>query len=132
MQTRDLSPFRLLLRLVKSNYFYSLSSLIQFGLDATILSIASIFASYARFIYQRHQDPWGATWDSVWRVIPIVILVQAIVGYVVGIYRRRWRYGSFDEVRGLITTSILTSIVLLFLRFFDPVSYTHLTLPTID
>jgi FlaA1/EpsC-like NDP-sugar epimerase len=119
MKTRDLSPSKLLLRFVKSNSFYSLSSLIQFVLDATILSIASIFASYARFIYQRHQDPWGATWDSVWRVIPIVILVQAIVGYVVGIYRRRWRYGSFDEVRGLITTSVLTSIVLLFLRFFD-------------
>jgi len=119
MNIRDLSPVKLLLRLVRSNSFYSLSSLIQFVLDAIILSIASIFASYARFIYQRHQDPWGATWDSVWRVIPIVILVQAIVGYVVGIYRRRWRYGSFDEVRGLITTSILTSFVLLFLRFFD-------------
>ena len=119
MKNRELSPSKLLLRFVKSSSFYSLSSLIQFSLDAIILSIASIFASYARFIYQRHQDPWGATWDSVWRVIPIVILVQAIVGYVVGIYRRRWRYGSFDEVRGLITTSVLTSIVLLFLRFFD-------------
>ena len=119
MDKINLTPSRFILRLTHSKLFSSLSSVIQFVLDAIILSIASIFASYARFIYQRHQDPWGATWDSVWRVIPIVILVQAIVGYVVGIYRRRWRYGSFDEVRGLITTSVLASIVLLFLRFFD-------------
>ena len=63
--------------------------------------------------------PNGATQDTVFRVIPLVFLIQAIVGYVVGIYRRRWRYGSFDEIAGLLTTTTISIAILLFLRFFD-------------
>jgi FlaA1/EpsC-like NDP-sugar epimerase len=61
----------------------------------------------------------GATSDTVFRVIPLVFAIQAIVGYVVGIYRRKWRYGSFDEIAGLITTTTISTGLLLFLRFFD-------------
>jgi dTDP-glucose 4,6-dehydratase len=61
----------------------------------------------------------GATQDTVFRVIPLVFLIQAIVGYVVGIYRRRWRYGSFDEIAGLLITTTISIAILLFLRFFD-------------
>jgi FlaA1/EpsC-like NDP-sugar epimerase len=61
----------------------------------------------------------GATKDTVFRVIPLVFLIQAIVGYIVGIYRRRWRYGSFDEIAGLFVTSVVSIAILLFLRFFD-------------
>jgi FlaA1/EpsC-like NDP-sugar epimerase len=49
----------------------------------------------------------------------LVFLIQAIVGYIVGIYRRRWRYGSFDEIAGLFITSVVSIAILLFLRFFD-------------
>jgi FlaA1/EpsC-like NDP-sugar epimerase len=84
-----------------------------------IWSITAIAASYARFEYQGHHDPFGATKSSVIRVIPIVLVVHAIVGYVVGIYRRRWRYGSFDEVGGLVVATLVTTSVLFILRFFD-------------
>ena len=57
--------------------------------------------------------------DSLIRVLPMVSLVQAITGYIVGIYRRRWRYGSFDEVKGLILSALITTIVLWVIRFFD-------------
>jgi FlaA1/EpsC-like NDP-sugar epimerase len=53
------------------------------------------------------------------RVLPIVLVVHALVGYVVGIYRRRWRYGSFDEVGGLVVATFITTSVLFVLRFFD-------------
>jgi FlaA1/EpsC-like NDP-sugar epimerase len=53
------------------------------------------------------------------RVLPIVLVVHALVGYVVGIYRRRWRYGSFDEVGGLVVATLITTSVLFVLRFFD-------------
>jgi FlaA1/EpsC-like NDP-sugar epimerase len=96
-----------------------LSSIIQFVLDSAILAITAIIASYARFVYQGHFDPMGATSDTVFRVIPVVFAIQAIVGYVVGIYRRRWRYGSFDEIAGLIITTTVSIGLLLFLRFFD-------------
>ena len=110
---------RLLLRIARSNSFYPISSIIQFVLDSAILVITATIASYARFVYQGHFDPMGATSDTVFRVIPLVFAIQAIVGYVVGIYRRKWRYGSFDEIAGLITTTTISTGLLLFLRFFD-------------
>jgi FlaA1/EpsC-like NDP-sugar epimerase len=57
--------------------------------------------------------------DSLIRVLPTVSVVQALTGYIVGIYRRRWRYGSFDEVKGLILSALITTIVLWVIRFFD-------------
>jgi FlaA1/EpsC-like NDP-sugar epimerase len=57
--------------------------------------------------------------DSLIRVLPMVSLVQAVTGYIVGIYRRRWRYGSFDEVKGLILSALITTIILWVIRFFD-------------
>jgi FlaA1/EpsC-like NDP-sugar epimerase len=61
----------------------------------------------------------GAAQASVLRIIPIVVLIQAVVGFVVGLYRRRWRYGSFDEVAGLIITSVISTSILMTIRFFD-------------
>ena len=75
--------------------------------------------SYWRFVYQIHPDPMTATRDTVFRVIPVVILTQALVGYLVGIYRRRWRYGSFDEVAGLLITTTISTALLLVFRLFD-------------
>ena len=106
-------------RLTNSSRFVVMSSVMQFVIDMVIWSVTAIAASYARFEYQGHHDPFGATRSSVIRVIPIVLVVHALVGYVVGIYRRRWRYGSFDEVGGLVVATIITTSVLFFLRFFD-------------
>ena len=112
-------PANVILRITKSSLFYSLSSVIQFILDSIVLSCSAMIVSYWRFVYQVHPDPMGATKDSVFRVIPIVILTQAVIGYVVGIYRRRWRYGSFDEVAGLVITTTVSTFLLLMFRFFD-------------
>ena len=112
-------PANIILRITKSSSFYSLSSVIQFILDSIVLSCSAMIVSYWRFVYQVHPDPMGATKDSVFRVIPIVILTQAVIGYVVGIYRRRWRYGSFDEVAGLVITTTVSTFLLLMFRFFD-------------
>ena len=119
MQLRNLRISRFLLTIAHSNSFYPLSSILQFFLDTIALSCTAMVVSYWRFVYQVHPDPMGATQDTVFRVIPLVFLIQAIVGYVVGIYRRRWRYGSFDEIAGLLTTTTISIAILLFLRFFD-------------
>jgi FlaA1/EpsC-like NDP-sugar epimerase len=110
---------RVLERLIHSPRFVVFSSVLQFVIDMAIWSVTAIAASYARFEYQGHHDPFGATQSSVIRVIPIVLVVHAIVGYVVGIYRRRWRYGSFDEIGGLAVAALVTTSVLFLLRFFD-------------
>ena len=119
MTFRDLKVTQMLLRMARSNSFYPISSVIQFVLDTITLSITAMVACYCRFVYQGHFDPLGATKDTVFRVIPIVFLIQAIVGYAVGIYRRRWRYGSFDEIAGLLKTTTISVAILLVLRLFD-------------
>jgi FlaA1/EpsC-like NDP-sugar epimerase len=51
----------------------------------------------------------------------MVACLQVLAGTATGLYRRRWLYGSFDEVKALIVTSILTSGLLYLLNeyYFD-------------
>ena len=112
-------PTNVIFRITRSSSFHSLSSVIQFVLDSIVLSCTAMVVSYWRFVYQIHPDPMTATRDTVFRVIPVVILTQAVVGYLVGIYRRRWRYGSFDEVAGLLITTTISTALLLVFRLFD-------------
>jgi len=106
-------------RLIRASWFLRASAAFQFVLDAFSWSIAAFVASYTRFSIQGHYDPYGATEESVARVLPIVLVVMALTGFGVGIYRRRWRYGSFDEVAGLITAAAFTTFVMMMLRFLD-------------
>ena len=39
-------------------------------------------------------------------------LVQLAVGLAVGLYRRRWQYGSFEEVKALVATVGIATLVL--------------------
>ena len=119
MGESSLQTRRVVDRLTNSSRFVVLSSVLQFVIDMAIWSITAIAASYARFEYQGHHDPFSATRNSVIGVIPIVLVVHAITGWVVGIYRRRWRYGSFDEVGGLVVATLITTSILFILRFFD-------------
>ena len=66
-------------RLIHSPRFVVLSSLLQFCIDMAIWSLTAIAASYARFEYQGHHDPFGATQSSVIRVLPFVLVVHAVV-----------------------------------------------------
>ena len=79
------------------------------------VTIALVMRSYL----QAAPDISKIVKDSLIRVLPMVSVVQAITGYIVGIYRRRWRYGSFDEVKGLILSALITTIILWVIRFFD-------------
>lgn len=119
MSEINLHTRRVVDRLTNSPRFVVLSSVLQFVIDMAIWSLTAIAASYARFEYQGHHDPFGATRNSVIGMIPVVLVVHAIAGYVVGIYRRRWRYGSFDEVGGLVVATLITTSVLFVMRFFD-------------
>ena len=119
MQNRYPTREKWLHRVALSTSFYRVSSVIQFVIDIVTLAVTSIIVSYARFVYQGHHDPVGAAQASVLRIIPIVVFIQAVIGFVVGLYRRRWRYGSFDEVAGLIITSVISTSILMTIRFFD-------------
>ena len=106
-------------RFGNSRSFHSITSTTQFILDILAWLLAVSIALVMRSYLQAAPDISKIVKDSLIRVLPTVSVVQALTGYIVGIYRRRWRYGSFDEVKGLILSALITTIVLWVIRFFD-------------
>ena len=106
-------------RFGNSRSFHSITSTTQFVLDILAWVLAVTIALVMRSYLQAAPDISKIVKDSLIRVLPMVSVVQAVTGYIVGIYRRRWRYGSFDEVKGLILSALITTIILWVIRFFD-------------
>ena len=106
-------------RFGNSRSFHSITSTSQFVLDILAWVLAVTIALVMRSYLQAAPDIGKIVKDSLIRVLPMVSLVQAVTGYIVGIYRRRWRYGSFDEVKGLILSALIKTIILWVIRFFD-------------
>ena len=106
-------------RFGNSKSFHSITSVAQFVLDILAWVLAVAIALVMRSYLQGEVDIRGVVQSTLIRVLPVVSVVQAITGYIVGIYRRRWRYGSFDEVKGLILSALITTIVLMGIRFLD-------------
>lgn len=122
MKSRLTSRNRLVLiaeRFGNTKSFISITGLIQFLLDILAWSAAAAIALVLRYSLQGETNIIEITQDTLLRVLPVVAVVQAVAGYIVGIYRRRWRYGSFDEVKGLILSALITTLVLLVIRFTD-------------
>ena len=44
--------------------------------------------------------------------VALAVALQGLFGILTGLYRRRWRFGSFDEVVALSSTTLLTGITL--------------------
>lgn len=87
-----------------------------------LLDILSWSAATALGIYLR----LGLTFDrqdvsGFFKLLPMVAILQVLVGTAVGLYRRKWRYGSFDEVAALVLASLVTTILLYALNayYFD-------------
>lgn len=106
-------------RLGNTKSFSSVTGLIQFVLDIVAWSAAATMALLMRSVLQDVPNIGSLAQDTLLRALPAVVIIQAVTGYVVGIYRHRWRYGSFDEVKGLIVSATITTIILLLLRFMD-------------
>ena len=106
-------------RIGQTKSFVSVTGVIQFVLDVLAWSAAAALALILRAYLQDERNISDAVQGILYRVLPIVAVVQAITGYIIGIYRRRWRYGSFDEVKGLILSAFITTTVLLTIRFTD-------------
>jgi FlaA1/EpsC-like NDP-sugar epimerase len=109
----------LVIRLSNKKNFVAATSFLQLIVDIFAWSAAAAFALVLRSYLQDEQNIGTVVQSILYRVLPIVAVVQAITGYIVGIYRRRWRYGSFDEVKGLILSAFITTTVLLVIRFTD-------------
>ena len=78
-----------------------------------ILDVSAWWVATAAAVYLR----FGLSFDEpghsgILTLIPVVAVIQILTGTATGLYRRRWFYGSFDEVMALVVTSVLTTMFL--------------------
>ena len=86
---------------------------VEILLDVSAWVAAAVTAVYMRFDF---------TFPHVYRhnllkLVPIVAAAQILIGLAIGLYRRRWRYGSFDEVAALALTSLLATVAVAIINF---------------
>ena len=54
--------------------------------------------------------------DGFWRVVPLIAALQVLSGFAYGLYRGKWRYGSYDEVAALCATVATANVALYLLN----------------
>jgi FlaA1/EpsC-like NDP-sugar epimerase len=84
---------------------HRLSGPVQIVLDVSAWTVAATLAIYLRF----GLDIADAERRGLLKAIPLMAGIQLIAGLSVGLYRSRWRYGSFDEVSALIFAAMITT-----------------------
>lgn len=81
-------------------------------LDVLGWVVAATLALYLRF----EMEPPDSALDGLRKVVPLVAASQLVLGYSVGLYRRRWLYGSYDEMAALLMTAATTTAALFLLN----------------
>jgi FlaA1/EpsC-like NDP-sugar epimerase len=104
---------------------YMLSRRVQMAIDALIATTSFVFAHILRF------DGWppGIDNDRVFLVLPYLVLARLSVNYLMGLYRRVWRYVSIPDGVHLAVSVGIISTILLVLRLVLPGIYPLLTVP---
>ncbi len=94
--------------------FHRFTPVVRVVLDVLAWTVAAFAASFLRFGLTLSDD----VREGLIRTIPIVAALQVLFGYAIGLYRRRWRYGSYDEVAALVVTAAATTAGLYLLNEF--------------
>ena len=81
---------------------------VQVVLDAVAWAIALSLAALARYDLALID----VSWRGLLVIVPVAGVVQLVVGLAAGLYRGRWRFGSFEEVAALAWATGLTAVVL--------------------
>lgn len=94
-----------------------LAPVVQAIADVIAWAAAITLAVYIRLDFR----PLPSEKAGLLRFVPIAAVVQIVVGLVIGLYRRRWRYGSFDEVKALVATvAVSTGLLWVIDRWHPP------------
>jgi FlaA1/EpsC-like NDP-sugar epimerase len=80
---------------------------VHFAADSVLWVVSIPLAVWLRYDYRFSQLDHN-------EIVPVVLAVvlQGVFGVLTGLYRRRWRYGSFDEVRVVALTAASVGVVL--------------------
>lgn len=82
-----------------------------------VLDVAAWAAAISMMVYLRFNLSFDrGSGRGLWKALPLLAVIQVLAGYAVGLYRRRWRYGSFDEVFALAVTAGVTTSALFLLN----------------
>jgi FlaA1/EpsC-like NDP-sugar epimerase len=81
---------------------------LQFALDSIGWVAALVASTILRDDFHWSEVSWEGLAATAW----LAVCAQGCLGLLFGLYRRRWRYGSFDEVTYLACTVVSTGILL--------------------
>ncbi len=81
--------------------------LVHLAVDSSLWAIALAAGVWLRYDYSFHDF----TAEILWAVA-LAVLLQALYGTADGLYMRRWRYGSFDELRMVAFTALAVGLTL--------------------
>jgi FlaA1/EpsC-like NDP-sugar epimerase len=89
----------------------------EFLADAVCWFIGLYLAMVLRFDFAWSPSSWSRKWTTftgvgLLRIAGLAVAFQLAIGVTGGLYRRRWRYGSFEEVRYLVVAVSSTVFVL--------------------
>jgi FlaA1/EpsC-like NDP-sugar epimerase len=111
----------------------SAASTEQRSLVARVLPLVHFFSDAAVWLLVipvansvRRDFDTTAMFPSSWLdAVIVAILLQGIAGYLTGLYRRRWRYGSFEEVLSVATSVFLTGGALMLISAVAGTGFLH-------
>jgi FlaA1/EpsC-like NDP-sugar epimerase len=80
----------------------------QIAIDCSLWVAALFLAALLRFDF----DPGRIRYSGLLLLIPFVWIVQVVAGHVMGLYRGRWIFGSFEELAAVGVTVLVTGTLL--------------------
>ncbi len=83
-------------------------AIVQGGFDAAAWAAALLFATSVRYDFKLD----GVDLVRWLLLVPIAAVVQAVAGFGFGLYTGRSRFGSFDEISGLLKATLVAGLVL--------------------
>jgi FlaA1/EpsC-like NDP-sugar epimerase len=82
--------------------------IVHFVVDSALWAIAIPVGVFLRYDFAVER-----LWRSeVFVAVGVAVLLQGVLGQLTGLYRRRWRYGSFDEARAVAMTALAVGVIL--------------------
>ena len=87
--------------------------MVHYVVDCLVWLVALPLTTFSRYDFSLQELRFDATTRS-WVV---AIIGQGVFGIWTGLYTRRWRYGSFDEVAALAATVVLTGLAMSVVHF---------------
>lgn len=92
----------------------------RFGIQATLDSFAWIaglwLATYLRYELAISK----VQFDDVITIGVLAVVLQILIGSAVGLYLRRWRYGTFEEIRSLLGVVAMVTPIVVVLNLLEP------------